>query len=164
MSSSDRFTKLLGAFAAFGAIGLSVSTAGATPTFPAVIAEKLSVAAPECTLCHAGTPGPGTAVTPFAKTLKTRGLVPNNEDSLKTALDAIAAEGKDSDGDGTPDIRELEDGTDPNSAPGDGAITPEYGCEIGRGLRVDGSAGAVPALAFVLLWMLRVAVKRYRRA
>ncbi|AKV03577.1 hypothetical protein AKJ09_10240 [Labilithrix luteola] len=164
MSSSDRFTKLLVAVATLVAIDLSASTSEATPEFPGVIAKHLGVATPECTLCHVGTPGSGTANTAFAKTLRARGLLPYDDASLTTALDAISAENKDSDGDGTPDIRELQDGTDPNSAPGDGSITPEYGCEIGRGLRVDSTAGAVPALAFVLLWMLRVAIKRYRGA
>ena len=46
--------------------------------------------------------------------MRARGLVAQNLGSLDTALDALAAENTDSDGDGVPDIDELKAGTDPN--------------------------------------------------
>ena len=45
--------------------------------------------------------------------MMSRGLVAQNLASLDTALDALAAEHTDSDGDGVPDIDELRTGSDP---------------------------------------------------
>lgn len=106
----------------------------ATPNFPEAIQKHLQLAsAPDCTLCHIGTPSRGTVTAPFGATMRQRGLAAYDEGSLTTALDALAAEQKDSDGDGTSDIRELKDGTDPNAgAGGSGIITPEYGCAAAR--------------------------------
>jgi len=120
---------------------LVASPALATPTFPDVAAQHLGlVTAPSCTLCHVGQTARGTVNTPFGTTMRSRGLVAYDEASLRRALDALAAEKKDSDGDGTSDIDELRTGGDPNagaSGPGgEDVIAPEYGCGVSAGRRV----------------------------
>lgn len=109
-------------------------TASATENFPAAIAAHLQAPTPTpaCTVCHASVSGGrGTVITPFGQAMRGRGLQAYDEPSLKTALDALAAERRDSDQDGTPDIDELKAGADPNAAAGD-AIVPEYGCALRR--------------------------------
>lgn len=135
------------ATAAASVLATAEATAAASPIFPGVVQTHLELAsAPDCTLCHAGTPGLGSATTPFATSLRSRGASAGNEASLTTALDALAGERKDSDGDGTPDIEELKAGSDPNGA-GEGTITPEYGCSVGAPGRVRGDDAAMAAAA-----------------
>lgn len=123
-------------------------TARATPGFPAVVAEHLDLpTAPSCALCHAGTQARGTVTTPFGVTIRSRGLQAYDDDSLRTALDALAAENKDSDGDGSSDIDELEAGTDPNGA--GVAVVPEYGCQSAP-MGSRGSLAAAGLLALAL--------------
>lgn len=137
-------------------VSLGVTLAGsavarATPNFPDVVASKLNLASPPaCALCHAGNPGAGTATTPFAVTLQSRGARAYDEASLELALDAIAAEGKDSDGDGIPDVDELKAGGDPNAADGESTISPEYGCSSAGSLP-EGSPVVAVALGIVAL-------------
>lgn len=131
--------------------------ANATPGFPDVVAEHLQLASPpSCALCHAGTQARGTVTTPFGVTIRSRGAQAYDDDSLRTALDALAAEGKDSDGDGTPDIEELKAGADPNGT-GE-AVVPEYGCTSAA----PGSQ-AFPAFAPVALAALGLAALRRKR-
>lgn len=101
--------------------------AQATPNFPGVIQSALGLSSPPpCTICHlTSVGGPGTAVQPFALYLKSRGLVPYDEASLRAALQAAAAERHDSNGNGIDDIDELTRGTDPNAGATAG---PAYGC------------------------------------
>ncbi|MBX3197397.1 MAG: hypothetical protein KF894_04500 [Labilithrix sp.] len=144
----------------------SARTARATPNFPDVVASHLALdAAPPCTLCHVGTPARGNVTTPFGATLRSRGAVAYDEAALRLALDALAAERKDSDGDGVPDIDELRAGDDPNGAPG-AVTTPEYGCAIGRATGAAGTATAAgAALGFALaLTCTRRARRRARGA
>jgi hypothetical protein len=117
------------------ALVLVPSLAHATPNFPGTVQAHLGLAAaPPCTLCHQGPTQRGTVTTPFGRTARSRGLVAYDEASLATALDAMEAEGKDSDGDGTSDIRELRDGTDPNGGAGASSDpVPDYGCATSRG-------------------------------
>lgn len=132
------------------ALGVALATtapraAAASPIFPGVVQSHLGLAsAPDCTLCHAGAPGLGTATTPFATSLRSRGASAGNEAAMKMALDALAGERKDSDGDGALDIDELKAGEDPNGSGGD-TITPEYGCASAGGGR-RGAGGAAAAL------------------
>jgi hypothetical protein len=115
---------------------LAVTQAHATPNFPAAIQGHLGIAvAPQCSLCHSGgQTGRGTVNTPFGATMRTRGLVAYDEGALRTALDALAAERKDSDRDGTPDIEELFNAQNPNlGTRSDGGVeaeplVPVYGC------------------------------------
>lgn len=132
--------------------GLAETQAHATPNFPAVVQSKLKLAdAPDCTLCHAGAPGRGTVTTPFGETIRSRGAIAYDENALKTALDAISAEKKDSDKDGVPDVDELAASTDPNAAAGVTVIVPEYGCGVGRGHATSGSGWLVGVIALLLL-------------
>ncbi len=111
---------------------LGARTAGATPNFPGAIKSHLTLASqPPCAVCHQnGVTGLGTVTTPFGTSMRARGLQANDTGSLNTALDALSAEGTDSDGDGTGDIAELVAGTDPNTAGGSNGstLTPVYGC------------------------------------
>jgi uncharacterized protein (TIGR03382 family) len=118
---------------------------------------------PECTLCHESEEGGYNTVTlPFGLTLRSRGLTGRDTPSLRRALRAVEAEGKDSDGDGTPDVAELRTGGDPNVAPlqpGQTAspdpVAPDYGC----------SASGAPALLAPLgLLLLASGLRRRTRA
>ncbi|AKT36110.1 thrombospondin type 3 repeat-containing protein [Chondromyces crocatus] len=128
MFSSEK-TFLTAAF-----VVLTTALAGqahATPNFPPRIQSELGLdAAPDCSICHQGSATAGTVTTPFGESMLSRGLVPYDEDSLVLALQALEGAGKDSDGDGVPDIEELRQGTDPNVGAGaDGPLVAEYGCQ-----------------------------------
>lgn len=90
--------------------------AWATDNFPAAIQAKYGLAAaPDCSICHInGIVGTGTVNTPFGKAMRMQGLLPSDEATLGTALDALEANGTDSDGDTLLDIDELKMGTNPN--------------------------------------------------
>ena len=132
----------------------------ASTNYPVVVQSHLSLSAPprqSCGLCHTnGVTGSGTVNTPVGKALKARGMVSGNEGSLRAALDALARDGVDSDGDGVPDIEELKAGTDPNVAGTDttSTATPKYGC----------GAEAVPGLEALALGVWLVFSHRRRRA
>lgn len=130
----------------------------ATPTFPAVLEDAVGTAGPPpCSICHqADLTTNYTVRTAFGAALKTRGLVPENEASLRSALAALERDGTDSDYDGVADIAELEAGRDPNQ-PGDEPAGPplEYGCAV-RTHREEPAGFAVTAFAFVsALWVVR---------
>jgi hypothetical protein len=142
---------------AFPILLLALLAAGqvrASSTFPDGIRTQLGLSyTPACTLCHVGTPGIGTATTPFATSMRARGLVAGSLSSLDTALAALEAEHTDSDHDGVPDIEELKAGTDPN-VPGGSLETPTYGCfnVTGRG---PGAASTLVALLALVLTVRR---------
>lgn len=115
------------------AAALLATPALATATYPLAVQTHLGLAAPplaSCALCHAnGVATQGTVTTPFGASAKSLGLVANNEASLRSALDALARAGTDSDADGTADIDELRAGSNPNvsaTAPSTPALV--YGC------------------------------------
>ena len=133
---------------------LVAAPARASSVFPDRIRVDLALSyTPACTLCHVGAPGIGTAATPFATSMRARGLVAGNLSSLDTALAALEAEHTDSDHDGVPDIEELKAGTDPNVA-GGSLETPTYGCfnVTGQG---PGVGSILAALGVLLLTMRR---------
>ncbi len=138
-----------------GVVMLGAARAHATPNFPVAVQQHLQLAAaPACTLCHVGTPARGTVVTPFGASMRGRGLVAYDEGPLRTALDALTAEKRDSDKDGVADIAELVAATDPNVAPGAGGgdvLVPEYGCASGGSARTPGIAGALGVAALLAL-------------
>ncbi len=134
--------------------------AGATSSFPAAIQSNLALAhPPACALCHTtgDSGGRGTVNTPFGTTIRGRGLVAYDEAGLKSALAAMAAEKTDSDQDCVPDIDELKQGSDPNTANGSGmkcagpaapqGDTPQYGCGAHVSPLVPTSTGAFPFAA-----------------
>ncbi len=110
---------------------LAGASAGATPTYPATIATDLKLAKQppqQCALCHKNNNQVASAViTPFALSMKARGLVEYNEASLQAALTKLQADAVDSDHDGVTDIAELMSGDDPNGTTV-GLPQPRYGC------------------------------------
>jgi hypothetical protein len=134
------------------------SLAWATPDFPAALVEATGLPCDAgCILCHAtSSGGPGTATQPFASSLIDAGTMPYDVPSLDAALEAMAADGTDSDGDGVGDVDELAAGDDPNgTASLCGQLTPTYGC--------FNTAGAAPA-AGLLLGALAAGRRKGRRA
>lgn len=89
--------------------------------------------------------------TPFGTAMRSRGLTAYDDASVRTALDALEAEHKDSDGDGTPDIAELRAGTNPNAAAGEEVVVPDYGCTIAGGR-------ACPSGLQTTYWLMGAAV------
>jgi hypothetical protein len=137
---------------------LAAGLAQASSNYPAEVRAHLGLNyTPDCTLCHnVPSGGYGTVTTPFGTSMRARGLVAQNIRSLDTALDALAAEKTDSDGDGVPDIDELKAGTDPNAAGGGAVPPPTYGCFDVSGQPGSPLALLPVALALVLLRLRRV--------
>jgi len=136
---------------------LAGSSAWASATYPAVVASELKIAfvPQQCALCHQNGVIEKRAVsTPFALSLKGRGLVLENEATLRTGLARLETDMVDSDGDGCTDIAELKAKEDPNvfscGKDGGGGVlpAPRYGC----GANVV--PGAMAALAALLLTRL----------
>lgn len=104
-----------------------------TPNFPSATQSHLKLSyQPDCSICHThGAAENGTVTTPFGLSMRMRGLRAYDVASLDTALDALAAEKTDSNGDGIPDIQEIIDGKSPNEVTagiGAGAPPVQYGC------------------------------------
>jgi hypothetical protein len=109
-------------------IAMDSTVARATPNFPPAIQSYLPTpSAPACEICHVGPQQLGTVRTAFGTAMRARGLVAFDETSLRAALDKMAADKVDSDGDGVTDIDALKAGTDPNGG-GAATVGPEYGC------------------------------------
>jgi MYXO-CTERM domain-containing protein len=139
-----------------GVAMLLVRPALATPNFPNAVQVDLGLTySPPCSLCHAGgSTTSQTVTTPFAVSMKARGMVASDDTALQAALDRMAADHVDSDNDGVSDIDELKAGSDPNVPAGEEAMT--YGCSTAP----VGTAG--PGSPLVLLGAL-FALERARR-
>ena len=141
--------------------------ASATRRLPSLIYHHLYTSytvapyQPPCSLCHLrGSTGPGTANTPFALSMKARGLSTSDNTSVVTALGAMVRDKVDSDGDGTTDIQEIENDTDPNSPANvslSGDVGPKAGCGGGQ---TSNSGGSTPAAGIGLLVAVLLAASR----
>ena len=141
------------------------ASAQATPTFPRALDTDIPTQfTPDCSVCHAnGVTGFGTVTTPFGAAMRARGLVAGDLNALRTAVEALRAEATDSDGDGIPDISELEMGTDPNLPTGSKPMI--YGCisQVATGARASSNAIAWAAFALAFAGVVR-ARNRQRKA
>ena len=143
----------------FVAAALFASATSATPNFPGALESDLTLSyTPDCTLCHAGgMTQAGTVTLPFGVALRARGLVAYDESSLARALDQLAKDKVDSDGDGVTDLDALKAGKDPNGALGSSATPVQYGCAL------SGARGSDAPTATRLLLAALVLVRRTRR-
>jgi hypothetical protein len=107
--SSKRSSALALLMTAFGS--LMVHPAAAQPEYPGYIRDHLQMACtPRCTLCHevaAPTSAPKEG-TPFFEAFTREGVIGGELENVKAALDRMATEGTDSDGDQVADIVELK--------------------------------------------------------
>ena len=120
---------------------LAGQRADAKERFVEIIAGHLSLTyQPPCRLCHIqGTTGPGSVQTPFGVSMLAYGLT-GSADTVPPALNGLAIDRIDSDGDTVTDIDELLANTDPNTAAdvplGPADQDPTYGCAVaGPGAR-----------------------------
>ena len=144
---------------AFASFGWS-PVAQALEEFPSQIDSDLGLGYQvPCSVCHIkGNTGASTPISAFALSLRSRGLA-GERSSLTTALTRSETDGVDSDGDGTPDITELRNKTDPNSSANaniDGDQEPGYGC---GGTAPHGRSAPGLASIFGLGWLL---IRRFR--
>ncbi len=148
----------------FLTLTLGATASLASSSYPSAVKEHLSATtAPSCTVCHATNSGGfGTVTRPFGVTMMAAGLGSGNVDSLNNVLDAVEAEGSDSDGDGRADIDELRIGADPNDSSDGGEVPVDNGAKDALRYGFGCSAGGVPP-AVVLLLPLALARRRRRR-
>ena len=142
-------------------VALLAGSARAERQFPSVIASQLQLDyEPPCSVCHlTNKTGAATVTTPFAYSLRERGL--SDRQSLPLALTRLADDQADSDGDGVPDVVELRNATDPNSKANASLIAvpdPSFGCSMARP-----SNGLASALLSVL-GMTAAALRLRRRS
>jgi hypothetical protein len=98
---------------------------------------------------------------PFGVALQQRGMRASDAVSLRGALDKLAQDEVDSDGNGVPDVTQLRSGLDPNTGAQLGGPEVEYGCfnrVASRRRGVDPGG-----LAFVVVVMAGVVLLRVRR-
>jgi hypothetical protein len=137
------------------------STLMASARFPGQVQSALGLSyQPACSLCHVkGNTGPGTAETPFALSMKARGLQAGGRSSVASALTLLEGDRVDSDGDGITDVDELRKGADPNSPDPTtlaGRADPSYGCGGGSSQGRNEVSGPFPAmLAALAIWARR---------
>lgn len=131
-----RHSILAGAVTAFALVAVAPRAADAKREFVYIIAGYPTprAEAPPCRICHIqGTTGAGSVQTPFGVSMLAHGMT-SSEDTVLPALEAMAADQTDSDGDTVPDVTELSMNTDPNT-PVPTPLTPSepsptYGCAV----------------------------------
>jgi hypothetical protein len=161
------------AAAAFVAGLLLPCSARADQAAPAFVQERFGLSCtPECTLCHSTSPGNYRLIRTvngksFIDAIKRCGFDPIKPDTWPTSFQACETNPMfitDTDGDGTPDMQELWEGTDPSDPTPGAAICgggPSYGCvRVARGTSVDGIA--LMTSSAVLL--VGIALMRRRRS
>jgi hypothetical protein len=148
-------------FAAALAAGATLTVpAAASEPFPAYIAEKYDMpCVPACTLCHLTNLGGAANIKPdpsFAYTLLTvdamnHMLEAGLPETMDWALAGMEAMGSDTDKDGSPDITELREGTDPNGSATPLCDVPKYGCGASVANTAPTRFGALALAASVML-------------
>jgi len=160
------------ALASLGVTRHAQASSNYPPELARVIAKKYPNAVqcvPACTACHLTTVGGPGMINKFGASLENIGkLTPGNPGLIEAAFDKLAMANPDSDGDGTTDIDEIQQGNSPSLAfpDGQGQFCPDirYGC----GARI----AAAPAPAVDRLGLLSAgcvglglaALRRRRRA
>ena len=144
---------------------LAPGAALATSRLPAAVQKHLALSyTPPCRLCHLdGKTGGGTVVTPFGLSARARGLTGQDTVALDTALDRLASDHVDSDGDGAEDVAELKAGTDPNSPALDAQMItsdPGYGCGGAPHTPKPASAASLAPIVAILLAAWRRRARR----
>lgn len=130
---------------------LAAAPAVASSSYVGAIQSHLGLRAPVpegCALCHTnGVTGINTVNTPFGTSARALGLSAGSDTKLAQVLDAMAAAGTDSDGDGVSDVDELKAGTSPNMRDGSAGQAPlQFGC----GAQAAPGAVGVGLLAWAL--------------
>jgi hypothetical protein len=157
----------VGLFVGVVSLALFAGPARAKDEFPGELARHLGAKTnPPCGLCHEyGKTGGATLVTPFAWAMRARGMTDGS--SLIGALDRLAADKVDSDGDGALDVDEIIAGTDPNSVASTlshpGAVgDPQLGCSVAGEARGPSFLSRPLVVALLLVIVLRA--RRKERA
>lgn len=168
MKPERRLSTLASALAAPAALLVTTlsGSALASPTFPSVVQSHWSLSyAPTCSTCHQnGQTGLGTVTTPFGVSLRAAGAKAQDENALMAALDTIAANNTDSDGDGVSDMEELVAGTNPNGTSGGASAAapdPAFGCAASVAPQPASPTGA---LFFVAAAVGVLALRRRKNA
>lgn len=121
--------------------------AAAIPDFPAKLQEYGKMpCAPQCTVCHRDNNGGIGTLIAFGEAIGgTDSIDIDDPDSLKPALEELAASSEDTDGDGIIDVAELADGQNPNIKGDSSLCGPTYGCgaTIAKSERTDWLAATV---------------------
>jgi hypothetical protein len=143
----------------------------ASPDFPAEVRRLVALdCTPQCTLCHRTNAGGWTTLVSggFAEALRDvppidEALMGQQPSSIARAFDYARESGLDVNGNGVPDIEELEAGIYPDSGEpicGAGAASgPTYGC----GARIE-PRGRLDAGPLALLGLALAGLRRLRRA
>ena len=154
----------LAGFCAVAALVAVPRLASASADYPEIIKEdwQLPGNPPDCIVCHqTDLGGDGTSTKPFSRSLQRDGLVHLDDGSLHRALATDKMDNTDSDGDGIPDIDELQMGLDPNDGPGvqDFPI-PQTGCAFRSAI---GDSGGELATWLLSLGVAALVVRKRRR-
>jgi hypothetical protein len=151
--SARRFVAVLSLLA----LVVAQRSAGASPDYPEALDKaSLMPCAPSCTVCHVDSAGGvNTVLQPFGLSMIGQGLSKGDASKIRPAILALFDLNVDSDGDGIGDVKELDEGQDPN-VPGQPSVCgPDYGCaRVARVGRFDDLA-PVGLLACCLLLALR---------
>jgi len=150
--------KTIHSFCLVLATGVLLPTqAFARSDFPALIQTSLMLTQPPpsgCLLCHASSGGGGTVVQPFGIAMKAAGLnFGTDQAGMTAALNTLAANKTDSNGDGISDVDSLKSTIDPNP----GGASPQYGCGGGQvaSQRPVGWQATILALLTLVLFSVR---------